>query len=111
MAQGHRLVGRRRRRRVGRIARGAHPQHNAHRREGRRAAAAAGKEPASSLWFSAASEPELRVWHKMLRSLIDNLDSTARIARLHVHENSSRFAPAPFAEPLTSARATCERAS
>ena len=57
-----------------------------------------GKEPASSLWFSAASEPELRVWHKMLRSLIDNLDSTARIARLHVHENSSRFAPAPFAE-------------
>ena len=55
-----------------------------------------GREPATSLWFSAASEPELRVWHKTLRALIDALQAAARVACLHVHENS-RFSPCPFA--------------
>ena len=33
------------------------------------------------LRFSAASEPELRVWHRTLRALVDSLDAAARIAR------------------------------
>ena len=57
-----------------------------------------GADANSSLWFSAASEPELRVWHKTLRALIDALDAAARIARLHVHENASLFTPSPFTE-------------
>jgi hypothetical protein len=58
-----------------------------------------GREPATSLWFSAASEPEPRVWHKTLRALIDALQAAARVACLHVHENS-RFSPCPFCEAL-----------
>ena len=57
-----------------------------------------GKEPASSLWFSAASAPELQVWHRTLRNLIDELETACRIAKLHVHENASRVQPAPFHE-------------
>lgn len=53
---------------------------------------------AAPLWFSAASEPELRVWHRTLRALIDSLDAAARIARVHIHENGSRFSAAPFTE-------------
>lgn len=57
-----------------------------------------GIESSSALWFSAASEPELRVWHKTIRGLIDALDAASRIAKLHVHENASRFSPQPFTE-------------
>ena len=57
-----------------------------------------GKDATSALWFSAASEPELRVWHRTLRALIDSLDSSARVARIHVHENASLFSSAAFSE-------------
>ena len=67
-------------------------------------------DTASSLWFSAASEPELRVWYRTLRTLLDELDSATRIARLHVHENASRFCTADFEEmPHLGARNLRER--
>ena len=56
------------------------------------------KDQPAPLWFSAASEPELRVWHRTLRALVDSLDAAARIARVHIHENGSRFSAAPFTE-------------
>ena len=63
------------------------------------------KDQPAPLWFSAASEPELRVWHRTLRALVDSLDAAARIARVHIHENGSRFSAAPFTElPHTGSR-------
>ena len=53
---------------------------------------------AAPLWFSAASEAELHVWHRTLRALVDSLDAAARVARVHIHENGSRFSLAPFSE-------------
>ena len=57
-----------------------------------------GPDAAGALWFSAASEAELRVWHKTLRAHIDALQAEGRVARLHVRENGSRFAAPPFEE-------------
>ena len=56
------------------------------------------RDASNALWFSAASEAELRVWHRTLRALIDSLDSSARVARTHVHENASHFSAASFVE-------------
>ena len=48
-----------------------------------------GAEAREALWFRPASAPELEVWERTLRTLLDELQAEARAARLHVQNRAT----------------------